>query len=186
MMALLSRRWALQAIPLAGFAVFHRSTLAATASCGEATVSNQEGPYFKPKSPARASLLETSIIGQKLVVEGRVLSTDCQAIPGVILDFWQADSEGRYDNAGFRLRGHQFTDKDGRFRLETVFPGLYPGRPRHIHVKAAAPGGHILTTQLYFPGQAANARDRLYRDSLLMDVAGDPGQARFDFVLKSD
>jgi len=185
-MALVSRRRTLQAIPLLGLAALHRAAWAAapTTTCGDATASNQEGPYYKPKSPARASLLEPSINGQKLVIEGRVLSADCEALSGAVLDFWQADAEGRYDNTGFRLRGHQFTDRDGRFRLETVVPGFYTGRTRHIHVKVAAPAGNVLTTQLYFPGEAANSRDRLYRDSLLMDIPADPSQAHFDFVLK--
>jgi protocatechuate 3,4-dioxygenase beta subunit len=46
-----------------------------------------------------------------------------------------------------------------------------------------APGQRLLTTQLYFPGESANARDD-HRE-LLMRVAGPgPGMAaRFDFVI---
>jgi len=60
-------------------------------------------------------------------------------VGGALLDFWQADAAGDYDNTGFRLRGHQFSGADGRFRLATVVPGLYPGRTRHIHVKVQRP-----------------------------------------------
>jgi N-hydroxyarylamine O-acetyltransferase len=43
--------------------------------------------------------------------------------------------------------------------VETVVPGLYPGRTRHIHVKVQRPGGSILTTQLYVPDEPRNATD---------------------------
>src|ERR671923_286173 len=72
--------------------------------------------------------------------------------------------------AGFPLRGHQFTDDAGRYRLETVVPGLYPGRTRHIHVKVQAPNQPVLTTQLYFPGEARNAADGIFNQALLMQV----------------
>ena len=94
------------------------------------------------------------------MLSGRVLSTACTPIANALLDFWQADNTaGVYDNSGFRLRGHQFTGADGRFTLETIVPGLYPGRTRHIHVEVQPPNGSILTTQLYLPGEARNASD---------------------------
>jgi len=120
-------------------------------------------------------------------VTGRVLSTSCQAINAAKLDFWQADNSGTYDLAGFRLRGHQFTDTEGRFSLQTIVPGLYPGRTRHIHVKVQAPNGPILTTQLYFPNEPRNASDGIFASALLMDVqdAANGRAATFDFVLAS-
>ena len=88
--------------------------------------------------------------------------------------------------AGYRLRGHQFTDANGRFSLETIVPGLYPGRTRHIHVKVQRPNGAILTTQLYFPGEARNASDGIYSAELLMNVVdGANGKdATFNFVVR--
>jgi protocatechuate 3,4-dioxygenase beta subunit len=190
----LKRRRTLQVTPLVGLALFgstlRPTALAATPSCSdddEPTPANDEGPYFTPKSPERASLLESGLNGNTLIVSGTVLTASCRPIPGAILDFWQASAEGAYDNSGFKLRGHQFADKDGRFRLETVMPGLYPGRTRHIHVKAIVPGGVILTTQLYFPAESLNARDRLFNPGLVMDLADEGGlkAGRFDFVLKT-
>jgi len=147
----------------------------------EATPPQTEGPYYTPDTPRRSSLLEDGVRGERLVVAGLVIDTACRPIGRALLDFWQADAAGEYDNAGFRLRGHQFTDGHGRFRLETVVPGVYPGRTRHIHVKAQRPGGDVLTTQLYFPGEPANAGDGLFDEALLMDVRG--GRGRFTFVL---
>jgi len=112
------------------------------------------------------------------------VATNCRPLRRALLDFWQADAAGQYDNQGYRLRGHQLTDADGRFRLETVVPGLYPGRTRHIHVKAQAPNGPVLTTQLYFPGEAANAADGIFREELLLDMGSDR-QASFTFVLET-
>ena len=125
------------------------------------------------------------IPGTKIIVVGAVLTTDCTPVPRALLDFWQADDDGQYDTAEFRLRGHQFTDDTGRFRLESIVPGLYPGRTRHIHVKAQRPGGRALTTQFYFPGEPLNARDGIFDPALVMDVrdAGDGKCATFTFVL---
>ena len=50
-----------------------------------------------------------------------------------------------------------------------------------------APNRPALTTQLYFPGEAGNARDGIY-DPLLLEMQSAPGPdgarlATFDFVL---
>ncbi len=123
--------------------------------------------------------------GPRLVVEGVVLTTACAPIPGATVDFWQADDRGQYDNAGYRLRGYQLTDGAGRYRLETIVPGLYPGRTRHIHVTVAAPNRPPLTTQLYFPNEPMNRRDGLFRSELTMriDRAGEDIEGRFDFIV---
>lgn len=162
-------------------------SLRATPSCGtEPTPRQTEGPYFKPASPRRTSLLEPGMPGTKVIVSGRVLSTDCKPVVRALIDAWQADARGEYDNAGFTLRGHQFTDESGRYQLETVVPGLYPGRTRHIHVKVQAPGQPALTTQLYFPGEPQNRRDGLFDQALLLSLqdATDGKVATFDFVLR--
>lgn len=162
--------------------------LSPTPQCGdddEVTPAQTEGPYFTPNSPERTSLLEPGLAGTRLVVTGFVLTTACQPVAGALLDFWHADDAGEYDNVGYRLRGHQFADAQGRYTLETIVPGLYPGRTRHIHVKVQAPGQPVLTTQLYFPGEPRNASDGIFAEALLMDVqeAADGRAAAFNFVL---
>lgn len=151
------------------------------------TDANALGPFFKPRSPKRRSLRGAGVKGLPLLVTGTVLSTSCKPVAGALLDFWQADGNGQYDNSGFRLRGHQLTDRNGRYRLETVVPGLYPGRTRHIHVRAKAPGRPVLTTQLFFPGEARNAADFLFDEQLLVTwirSRTSARHARFDFVLR--
>ena len=148
---------------------------------GRGTPAQTEGPFYSARTPQKANF-RADAKGESLVLEGQVLTTQCKPLPGAWLDFWHADTTGEYDNAGFRLRGHQFADADGRFRLETILPAVYPGRTRHIHVKLRAPGGgRILTTQVYFPDEPGNARDGLYRPELVARRAD--GQLRFDFVL---
>ena len=114
-----------------------------------------------------------------------VLTRRCRPVSGALVDFWQADDAGEYDNAGYRLRGHQFTDAQGRYRLDSIVPGLYPGRTRHIHVKVQAPGKPVLTTQIYFPGEARNQRDRIFHPDLVMKTAAarDGRAGLFNFVL---
>jgi len=159
-----------------------------TPTCGDdddITPPQTEGPYYKRRSPERMSLLERGITGTKIGLTGYVLSTGCKPIARALVDFWHADDQGGYDNVGYRLRGHQFTDEAGRYRLETVVPGIYPGRTRHFHVKVQAPGQSILTTQLYFPGEPRNQTDFIFNPELVMKVQDtDSGKvAIFNFIL---
>jgi protocatechuate 3,4-dioxygenase beta subunit len=166
------------------------TTLAPTPSCGadtHPTPAETEGPYFKASSPAKSNLAADVSSGTRLVVTGSVVSTSCQPVKRALVDVWQADANGQYDNSGYRLRGHLFTDDSGRYRFETVVPGLYPGRTRHIHVKVQAPDGPVLTTQLYFPNEPENARDSIFQKEMLLTVnqngAGKDGV--FDFVVRT-
>ncbi len=162
--------------------------LAATPAChdgDEPTPRQTEGPFFKPRSPERADLIEPGMKGRPIELAGFVLDPACRPLAHALLDLWQADDAGDYDNAGFRLRGHQFTDAEGHYRFRTIVPALYPGRTRHFHLKVQPPGGRLLTTQLYFPDEPMNRRDGLFRKELLMRVApaSQDLDARFDFVL---
>jgi protocatechuate 3,4-dioxygenase beta subunit len=163
--------------------------LQATPACDDGddpTPELTEGPYFSSGSPQRRSLLTRGMRGTRLTITGYVLTTACKPIRRAKLDFWQADASGQYDNDGDRLRGHQFTDSAGRYRLDTIVPGLYTGRTKHIHVKVQRPGGEVLTTQLFFPGVSANAGDRLYEPDLLLRRwrrVRARRSGRFDFVL---
>ena len=167
--------------------------LAPTPACADdddldATLEQTEGPFYTPDTPERTSLLEPGMTGTRLNVTGYVYTTDCRPVAGALLDFWHADDAGEYDNVGYRLRGHQFADEDGRYELETILPGLYTGRTRHIHVKAQAPNQPVLTTQLYFPDELANESDGIFNPDLVMDLREtDEGQLGFfNFVLAVD
>jgi len=171
------------------------SSLPCTPPCDgevEETQNVVEGPFYTPETPERSVLYQAGIVGIPLVLVGRVLTTDCQPIAGAILDFWQTDGNGEYDNDGFRLRGHQFTDSEGNFRLETVKPRYYSQwgikRCAHIHVKVQGNTTSLLTTQLFFPGEELNEKDNLYKKELevkLLESGDGSLETRFDFVLRT-
>ncbi len=150
------------------------------------TVAQTEGPFFKPSSPLRADFRQPGVEGELVTLVGLVLARDCSPVGNALVDLWHADARGDYDNRGFRCRGHQFTDAQGRFGFVTVLPARYTGRTRHFHVKVQAENGPVLTTQLYFPGEPGNARDPLFRRELLMAVLrnGKERAARFTFVIE--
>lgn len=103
------------------------------------------GPFYEPKASERDST------GQGLVISGVVRSArDCSALGGARLEWWSANQHGDYDAAH---RATQPASADGRYRYTTDFPGRYPGRPPHLHVRVTAPGYRTLVTQVY-PQQA--------------------------------
>jgi protocatechuate 3,4-dioxygenase beta subunit len=147
--------------------------------CNGLTQPQTEGPYYKPDTPPRNSLLEEGLPGTRLLLVGYVLDQNCGPLPNAWLDFWQADAGGEYDNAGYRLRGHQFTDAQGRYYLETIFPGLYASRPiEHIHVKVQPEGGEEITSQLYFPQQPMEGL------TVTLEERGDYVLGYFNFVVQ--
>ena len=132
------------------------------------------------------------IKGERLVVTGKVLDfIDCHPIAGAVLDFWQTDSDGNYDNKGFVLRGKIISDENGNYTLDTIMPGSYSegsiARPAHIHVKAwipENPGNPSLVTQLYFKDDTL--LDAFVKKPLIMNISEINGTkfANFNFVLE--
>lgn len=157
-------------------------------NCTPGTRPQTAGPFYTPATPRRVNLREPGAGGDLLVFEGLVLAPDCRPVPGAVIDIWHSDERGRYDNRGFRYRGHQFTDAAGAFRFLTIRPGRYPGRTPHIHVKLQGKATRPLTTQVYFPDLGeANVRDSIFRDELLLRLdrtAAGAWRGRFDFVLR--
>lgn len=175
---------------LAGSDLFAPQALAATPTILDAdddpTPALTEGPYFTPRSPKRKTIVPAGAAGTRLTLTGRVLTTSGRPVANALIDWWQADARGAYDNSGYRFRGHQFTDARGRYSCFTVVPGLYPGRTRHIHVKVQAPRKPVLTTQLFFPGVAGNRSDSIFTSECLIGgwkLVNGRRVGRFDFVL---
>jgi protocatechuate 3,4-dioxygenase beta subunit len=142
------------------------------------------GTHFK-SSPARHSVVVGGVQGTRITLSGYVLTSGCHAIRRARVDFWQADSSGAYDDTGVRLRSHQFTDARGHYWLQTILPGPYANRTRHLHVTVHAPGERPVTTMLYFPGVPLNAHDPFFDRRLLvrLRIVKHAFQAQFDFVL---
>ena len=151
----------------------------------KATPAAPEGPDFKPNSPERASLRAPGMGGVPLVVTGTVSGLTCGPIKRALLDFWQADAHGAYDKAGFQLRGHQFSDASGNYRLETIVPGADGTRAPNLHVRVVPPGKSALTTQLFFPDDPKNRTDPQFKSDLVMKITGGPAgkSAVFNIVL---
>jgi protocatechuate 3,4-dioxygenase beta subunit len=99
------------------------------------------GPFYVAGAPERA------VTGKGLVISGRVRSGEgCAPLGGARIEWWSTNSAGEYDDAH---RATQVTAPDGAYRYETDMPGIYPGRPRHLHLRITAPGHRTLVTQIY-------------------------------------
>ncbi len=115
-----------------------------------------------------------------------------------MVDVWHADATGDYSafvdgsHAGEAgegstfLRGTQVANAEGIVEFATVYPGWYPGRAVHVHVKAHLDGTTVLTSQLYFPEDLTDTvhaenpyADHGTRDTRNADdgIAGDPASA---------
>ncbi|TIR27840.1 MAG: intradiol ring-cleavage dioxygenase [Mesorhizobium sp.] len=159
-----------------------------TLSCddgNDVTIEREAGPFFRPNSPLERDLYPGAPGGERITVAGFVLDSRCRPLAGSLVEIWHADENGAYDSIGFRLRGHQFTDVQGRWWFNTIVPALYPGRTRHFHFKVERPGGRVLTTQLYFPGEPRNLEDQLFHETLVLDMkqTRDGRFGRFDFIV---
>lgn len=154
-----------------------------------------EGPYWLPGSPERWNLVEPGVVGVPLSLSGRVFRQDGAPVERAWPDFWQCDGCGIYDFEGHRMRGHQYTDAEGRYPPQTVIPVEYVDafefagqrfevhRTAHLHVKVKMPRRQTLTTQLYFPDQPHNGADPIFQAACILNLNSDGGVAEFDFVL---
>ena len=185
------RRQFLRFGALSAAALVWSDPLEATPECDE-TDDNIEGPFYKAGAPDRSTLVDRGMPGLPLIVTGRVLSTQCKPLAGAVLDVWQCDANGVYDNKGYTLRGKLHSDDKGRYEIRTILPPPYNigdsrFRPAHIHLKISAPGTPVLTTQLYFDGDKYNTVDRAFRKSLALRPKEAKGGklATFDFHIKT-
>jgi protocatechuate 3,4-dioxygenase beta subunit len=168
------------------------------------TADNILGPFHRPGAPFRAKITPPLEPGDVLLISGRVWAFDTKRpIASALIDVWQANAKGRYDNDDprnppakdvFKNRARLITDENGYYEYETIRPGAYKTgpeawRPSHIHYLIRARGYKQLITQLYFKGDPHNAKDEFIKASLIIDpkkVRGDGGvyeHGVFDIVL---
>lgn len=118
------------------------------------------GPYYKPNSPFRQQIAPDKSRGETLIMKGRILRNDCKTpIKKAVLDIWQANESGSYEDAWYR--GQVRTNSKGEYTFETVIPKGYGEgtgyRPPHIHFKVHIDEKEVITSQMFFPeikGQA--------------------------------
>lgn len=141
-------------------------------------------------------------IGERIVVTGRVLDEDGRAVPGTLVEIWQANSAGRYAHPvdqhdapldpNFTGAGRVVTDSEGRYRFYTIEPGAYPWRnhpnawrPKHIHFSVMGPAfATRLVTQMYFPGDPLIAIDPIAQS--VPSDALERLNARFDLAVTEE
>lgn len=136
---------------------------------------------FRAGSPERTSLVEAGAPGQRFVLSGTVSGVTCGRIKGATVDVWQPDPSGRYDNTGYRYRGHVVTDAEGKYRIVTVVPGAPSGRAKHISLRVTVPGKLEFSTEAFFPDDSQNTRDARFKPELLIKKTVDGGT--FDISL---
>jgi catechol 1,2-dioxygenase len=112
------------------------------------------GPYYQENSPFRQKIVPEQNSGERLMVSGKVLRSDCKTpVANAVLDIWQADETGEYQDNWYR--GKVRTDREGNYSFETVVPKGYGEgtgyRPPHIHFKVFEGDREIITSQMFFP-----------------------------------
>jgi protocatechuate 3,4-dioxygenase, alpha subunit len=129
------------------------------------TPSQTAGPFL---SIGTEWLADRSVPGAEdtdmVVITGRVIDGAEAPVTDALLEFWQADREGRFppeSGPGWSGFGRALTDLTGRYRLVTVKPGGVEGHAPHVDVSIFARGlMQRLVTRLYFSDEeAANAGD---------------------------
>ena len=127
-----------------------------------------EGPYFLTGEKIRRDITEGKPGTRLDLVLTVVDASTCRPIRGARVDVWHCDASGDYsgfgDGASSRtfLRGAQKTDARGAAQFKTVYPGWYPGRTVHIHVKVHVGGNVVHVGQLFF---ADSVTDAAYRQA---------------------
>jgi catechol 1,2-dioxygenase len=158
------------------------SAFAAAKSC-KLTERDIIGPYYRFGAPFQTKLAGPNEPGERLIISGKVLSSDCRTrLPNTLIEIWQANKAGQYDTdkpgdfterVDFHLRGMMLTDQQGNYEVETIMPGRYPvppnlpglekyaglTRPAHIHFRVSESLHVPLTTQLYFKDDPYIAKD---------------------------
>jgi protocatechuate 3,4-dioxygenase beta subunit len=141
------------------------------------------GPFYPVDAPADQDA-DMTILGNNKVraagtiiyVAGRVLDTKGMPVANATLDIWQANAAGRYDHpadtnkapvdANFQGFARIRTAADGTYKFKSIKPGAYPTgegdwiRPPHIHFDVLGKKSRAIT-QMYFEGEALNAKDRI-------------------------
>ena len=163
---------------------------------GEATESTIFGPFYREGAPelAMGASISKDGRGEPVVVTGRVLSTDGTPIPDALLDVWETDENGLYEQQDpeqpeMNLRGKFRTDSQGRYCFVGIKPvsyaipddgpvgqllgalGRHPFRPAHIHLLISANGFAPVTTHLFVKGDQYLDSDAVFgtKDSLVVD-----------------
>src|SRR3954447_11210744 len=122
-----------------------------------------EGPYYVDGEKLRRDITEGKT-GRPLQLALKVVhASDCKLVKNAAVDIWHCDASGAYSGAVANkpgtnfLRGVQKTNAKGIATFKTIYPGFYPGRAVHVHVKVHVGGNVVHTGQLFFPAAVTSA-----------------------------
>ncbi len=133
------------------------STALAETKLRELTTQTNIGLFYLPGAPEIDKLWRDGDDGERLFLEGRVLTPEGKPISDALVELWHADNAGGVDES--RYRAAQRTKADGKFSIKTVLPGhiemardhpIYG--PRHIHVVVSHPMHQRLVSLIFFKG----------------------------------
>jgi protocatechuate 3,4-dioxygenase, alpha subunit len=134
--------------------------------------------------------------GERITVEGHVLDGVGAPVKDILIETWQADSQGRYpDGSGdFRGWGRIIPNLDtGVFSFQTIKPGPVGPQAPHITFWLVARGINIgLHTRMYFPDDdhsgdpLMRAIEHAGRRPTLVAAAEGNGRYRFDIRLQGE
>lgn len=124
------------------------------------TTSDILGPFYRPGSPVRNSLLREGETGKRIDLNGIVRHQDCKTpYRNAKVELWHCDGNGVYDNSSddFKYRGTTYTNSNGEYNFQTILPVPYDVgdgtiRPAHFHMMISTEEYQPLVTQLYFSG----------------------------------
>jgi hydroxyquinol 1,2-dioxygenase len=135
-------------------------------------------------------------------VIGSVRGLKGEPVAGAVLDLWQTDGEGLYEDQrdvqGPWMRGLYRSQPDGSYLIRTVAPISYTipmdgtigelmnrtnishMRPAHIHFAINAPGYHGLVTHLFQSGDEYIETDVVYgvKEPLIVDFKKMPAGSK--------
>jgi protocatechuate 3,4-dioxygenase beta subunit len=137
------------------------------------TPEQEEGPFYIDLAQVRRNIVENRP-GVPLALALTVVDSDtCEPIRDAAVDIWHCDALGVYSDEPSEgskgetyLRGIQLADGNGLAEFATIYPGQYPGRTTHIHVKVhiggrqsggTYSGGHVSHTGQLFTSDRRDA-----------------------------
>jgi len=147
------------------------------------------GPFFPREFAQGANDLATGVRqGEVIEITGRITQLDGKALDNLVVEIWQADSEGRFDNANFFGWGRAATDANGVYRFRTIKPGAFEGRAPHINFLLLYSGlMRQLQTVMFFDAAKDPVLDAVPADRRQRLVAQREGTVyRFDMRLRGD
>jgi len=146
------------------------------------------GPFFPPEFAQGANDLAARATGEVIEITGQVVQADGRALDNVVLEIWQADEKGRFDNPDFFGWGRAATDANGIYRFRTVKPGAYEGRLPHINFCILYSGlMRQLQTTMFFEAGKDPVLDAVPASRRSLLVARREGTVyRFDIRLRGE